>query len=62
MDGQVSWRPSWPRFDGLRLALTVQNLFDEDPPFYDSPTGYGFDPGQGGLLGRVVALQLIQRW
>lgn len=62
VDGQVSWRPSWPRFDGLRLALTVQNLFDKDPPFYDSPTGYGFDPGQGGLLGRVVALQLIQRW
>lgn len=61
VDAQASWRPS-SRFEGLRLALTVQNLFDEDPPFYDSPTGYGFDPGQGGLLGRVVALQLIQRW
>ncbi|HWQ85383.1 TonB-dependent receptor [Brevundimonas sp.] len=62
VDGQVSWTPSSARLDGLRLSLTIQNLFDEDPPFYDAPTGYGFDPGQGGLLGRVVALQLTRRW
>ncbi len=47
---------------GLRLALGVENLLDEDPPFYDAPTGYGFDAGQASLLGRAVSLQLIKRW
>ncbi|MBB4799062.1 outer membrane receptor protein involved in Fe transport [Brevundimonas bullata] len=47
---------------GLRLALGVENLLDEDPPFYDAPTGFGFDAGQASLLGRAVSLQLIKRW
>ena len=47
---------------GLRVTLGVENLFDEDPPFYDGPGGYGFDPGQASLLGRVVSLQLTRRW
>lgn len=62
LDVQAGWSPTGGPLGGLRLALTVQNLSDEDPPFYDSPTGYGFDPGQGSLLGRVVAFQLIKRW
>lgn len=62
VDAQASWAPSSGRLDGLRLTLTIHNLFDQDPPFYDAPSGYGFDPGQGGLLGRVVALQLVRRW
>lgn len=62
VDAQMSWAPTSVRLNGLRVNLTVQNLFDADPPFYDAPSGYGFDPGQGSLLGRVVALQLIQRW
>lgn len=61
-DLQVAWSPSNPRWEGLRLSLSVQNLFDADPPFVDNRSGYGFDPGQSNLLGRVVALQLIQRW
>ena len=46
----------------LRLALTIHNLFDQAPPFYDAPSGFGFDPGQASLMGRTVALQLIKRW
>lgn len=61
-DVQASWSPSTGPFVGLQLNLSVQNLFDADPPFYDAPTGYGFDAGQASLLGRVVALQLIRRW
>lgn len=61
-DLQLGWSPSGARFDGLSLALSVQNLFDADPPFVDNRSGYGFDPGQANLLGRVVALQLIKRW
>lgn len=48
--------------EGVEAALTIQNIFDADPPFYDSPQGFGFDPGQAGPLGRVVAFQLIKRW
>lgn len=48
--------------EGVEVALTIQNVFDADPPFYDSPQGFGFDPGQAGPLGRVAAFQLIKRW
>jgi iron complex outermembrane receptor protein len=61
-DLQLTWSPSAPTLAGLRVIATVQNLFDEDPPFYDSPTGLGYDPGQADLLGRVVSLQLVKRW
>jgi outer membrane receptor protein involved in Fe transport len=61
-DAQVSWAPDFGKLRGLKAFLTVQNVFDAPPPFYDAPTGYGFDPGQGNLFGRVVALQLVKRW
>lgn len=47
---------------GLTLALTAQNLFDANPPFYDSPQGVGFDPANYDVMGRVVALQLTKTW
>ncbi|WP_233247753.1 TonB-dependent receptor [Caulobacter endophyticus] len=47
---------------GLNLALTVQNLFDNDPPFYDLPQGVGFDAANYDVTGRVVALQLTKAW
>lgn len=59
-DLQLGWSPR--AGSGTRLTLTVQNLFDADPPFHDAATGFGFDPGQASLLGRVAALQLIRRW
>ncbi len=62
VDVRASWSGDTGRFAGLQLALSVQNLLDEDPPFYDSPSGYGFDAAQASLLGRTVALQLIKRW
>ncbi len=61
-DLQVGWSPASGVLAGWRILGTVQNLFDQDPPFYDSPTGFGYDPGQADLLGRVVSLQLIRRW
>lgn len=47
---------------GMVVALTVQNLFDSDPPFYDSPVGVGYDPANYDPQGRVVALQLTKTW
>ncbi|MEQ7154259.1 TonB-dependent receptor [Brevundimonas aurifodinae] len=60
LDAQLNWSPV--AFPGLRVMLSADNLLDETPPFYDGPTGYGFDPGQASLLGRVVSLQLTRRW
>jgi iron complex outermembrane receptor protein len=59
-DARVEW--ALPVRRGVRLALSVQNLFDADPPFYDSAIGLGFDAGQANPFGRIVALRLIQRW
>lgn len=47
---------------GLSVALSVQNLFDQDPPFYDSRVGAGYDPANYDPFGRVVALQLTKAW
>lgn len=47
---------------GLSLALNVQNLLDDDPPFYDSNLGVGYDPANADPLGRTVTLQLTKTW
>jgi outer membrane receptor protein involved in Fe transport len=47
---------------GLTLALSMQNLFDQDPPFYDNPTGVGYDPANADPIGRFVAATLTKRW
>lgn len=63
VDAQIRWSPS-DRFglNGVDIALSAQNLFDEDPPFYNNPQGFGFDPANATILGRVVSLQLTKRW
>lgn len=47
---------------GMALALTVQNLLDQRPPFYDSRGAVGYDPANYDPVGRVVALQLTKAW
>lgn len=47
---------------GPTLSLSVQNLFDEDPPFANNPIGYAFDSSNASPLGRVITLELQQRW
>ena len=42
-------------------TLTVQNIFDEDPPFAIG-TQYNYDPGSGNPLGRVYAVALKKRF
>lgn len=44
------------------IALSVQNLFDEAPPFVNNPLGVGFDPANASLLGRFIAIEVRQRW
>lgn len=51
---------------GTRIALYVENLFDNDPPrlLPDAPsaTGVGYDPINASARGRYVALQLRKSW
>mgnify|MGYP006187955661 CR=1 FL=1 len=62
-DANLQWAPeSLFGREGFQLALNVRNLFDEDPPFYTGATGDGYDAGQADPLGRVISLQLTQRW
>jgi outer membrane receptor protein involved in Fe transport len=46
----------------LVVSLTVQNVLDRDPPFYDSRVAVGYDPANYDPSGRVVALQLTKAW
>lgn len=55
----------WRRTDGgpgTLLALSVQNLFDEDPPFANSSIGYAFDSSNASPVGRFIAIELRQSW
>jgi len=62
LDAVAGWSPSGGPLEGLQVFLTVRNLLDADPPFYDAPFGIGFDAGQADPLGRTVSLQLTRRW
>jgi iron complex outermembrane receptor protein len=53
------------RLAGLRLALTVTNLFDEDPPFAEMRTvlsAIGYDGEKADPTGRRIALELVKSW
>jgi outer membrane receptor protein involved in Fe transport len=54
--------PDTSPLGGVSLALTVRNLFDAGPPFYDNASGVAFDPANADLIGRFVSLQLIKSW
>jgi iron complex outermembrane receptor protein len=63
-DLSATWTPGAKSGPLASLVVTaaVQNLFDTDPPFYDSPNAVGYDPANANPLGRVVSLQLSKRW
>lgn len=63
-DLQVRWAPSVKSgaWRGTAVSLTVQNLFDQDPPFYDAPQIVGFDATNYDPSGRVIAVQLTKAW
>ncbi|MBP7703719.1 MAG: TonB-dependent receptor [Caulobacter sp.] len=47
--------------EGFTVALSVSNLFDEDPPFAEL-NGIGFDGRNHSPLGRFIALDITKRW
>lgn len=61
-DLQLRWTPDTPPLEGLALAVSVQNLLDTEPPFYNSPQGVGYDAANADPLGRYASVQLTKRW
>ena len=47
---------------GVNWSLSVQNVFDAAPPFYDNPLTIGYDPTNADPIGRTVSLQLTKAW
>ncbi|MGF7151617.1 outer membrane receptor protein involved in Fe transport [Sphingomonas zeicaulis] len=55
-----------PEFGGaarnITVALNVQNMFDSDPPFFDSRVGAGYDAANADATGRFISFQISKRW
>lgn len=62
VDLNLRYRPSTGPLAGTALTLNIDNLFDRDPPFYDSPTGVGYDAANADVRGRYLSLQLVRSW
>ena len=62
LDAQITWRGERGFAEGLAATLSVRNLFDKDPPFFDNLQGVAYDPANADPLGRFAALQLTKRW
>lgn len=63
VDARIAWtapKNSW--IGGTTFALVAQNLFDRDPPFYDSAAGVGYDAANSDATGRFVSFQIDKRW
>ena len=48
--------------DGLQLLLSVQNLFNQDPPFVSGANGTNFDSTNANPLGRFVSVEVRKQW
>jgi outer membrane receptor protein involved in Fe transport len=61
-DLQARFAPETGPFAGTSVALTVQNLLDRAPPFYDAPEGVAYDAANADVIGRYVSIQLTRSW
>uniref|UniRef100_B0T9D4 TonB-dependent receptor n=1 Tax=Caulobacter sp. (strain K31) TaxID=366602 RepID=B0T9D4_CAUSK len=66
-DVQIAYRvsDSAPRLAGVRLALTVSNLFDRAPPFVEYRTvtsALGYDGEKADPTGRRIGLEVVKSW
>lgn len=63
VDARIAWTaPKHSVIGDVTFALIAQNLFDEDPPFYDSSAGVGYDAANADATGRFVSFQITKRW
>lgn len=65
VDLQLGARIGDPDRRSFRLAFSVNNLFDQDPPyaqFRSTGVNIGYDPEQASAIGRSFALQAVIGW
>ncbi|MBL8650251.1 MAG: TonB-dependent receptor [Sphingopyxis sp.] len=65
VDLQLGVRIGDPEGRSLRLSLSVNNLFDKDPPYaqFRGPSyALAYDPEQASAIGRNMALQAVIAW
>lgn len=55
-------RSGSPLLANTSVALTIQNLFDADPPFVNTPAGLAYDSYNADPEGRMLALQIVKQW
>ena len=46
--------------EGTSLSLTINNLLDQKPPFYDS--GLGYDPDNASPMGRLAEMSIRKKF
>ncbi|QYC11446.1 TonB-dependent receptor [Brevundimonas nasdae] len=61
-DAHLRYAPTNGPLAGATVSLTVQNLTDQDPPFYDAIEGVGYDAANADVRGRFIAVQLKRAW
>lgn len=52
--------PAW--LENSSLSLSVQNLFDTDPPMVINTGGLNFDPTNASAVGRFFSVQVAKKW
>jgi outer membrane receptor protein involved in Fe transport len=68
VDVQAAYQPANQSgaLHGLRVALSVQNLFDRGPPYVESPVDFevpiGYDPTNANPIGRFLSLDVTKRF
>ena len=59
---EVSEQAGRSLLNGTSVALSIANVFDEDPPFFNHEFGIGFDPEKADPRGRFISFEIIKQW
>lgn len=63
-DGQLAYQfgnREYPKFArNLSISLSMQNIFNKEPPLVDNIVGY--DPSNYSALGRFIAVEVRKKW
>lgn len=63
LDLQARWTgAAGTQWAGTSVLFGLRNAFNRKPPFYDNPTGFGFDPATADVVGRFASIQLTRSW
>jgi iron complex outermembrane receptor protein len=61
-DLNIGYAPRSGALSGYRFSISVENVFDKDPPFVDRSNGFGFDAANASPFGRMAAIEIRRSW